>query len=300
MSKCPNCNKEFSDESLFCNICETKIEEAPISEKENNIQDVENDNIIEDTDIQDVENSKNTENNVSPAPLTSNNSRPISKTSDSISGFIPVIVIFGVALSIILSIIIQYYNVDVKLEFVFDDEEEKDEIVLYIDDEYELSYTMTPTRSVTWSSSDESVAVVEQIYGEKAGRLIAKGNGECTITIKANSKSDEITVIVKEFNFLEEFSEYADEDWCEIGLDNSYIAIDTNPNDSYVSDSDEEDALAAIAEINQILGFPDVVSQKMSSAIALNGRETHSIDKYTVSWTYHPDNGLEVTYEINN
>ena len=35
----------------------------------------------------------------------------------------------------------------------------------------------------------------------------------------------------------------------------------------------------------------------MMKTTALMGRQSAETDKYKVSWTYHPDNGLEVTYE---
>lgn len=59
--------------------------------------------------------------------------------------------------------------------------------------------------------------------------------------------------------------------------------------------SHQESALKAIKYANDELGFPGVYSQMLRTT-ALMGRQTEENDKYKVSWTYHPDDGLTVTY----
>lgn len=85
-----------------------------------------------------------------------------------------------------------------------------------------------------------------------------------------------------------------------------YFTIDTYP-DSYENMDEtlkalllpdiQENALKAIKYANEELGFNDSVYSKMMKTTALMGRQSEETDKYKVSWTYHPDNGLEVTYE---
>lgn len=85
-----------------------------------------------------------------------------------------------------------------------------------------------------------------------------------------------------------------------------YFTIDTYP-DSYENiDGNlkalllpdiQKNALEAIRYANEELGFNDSVYSKMMKTTALMGRQNEETDKYKVSWTYHPDNGLEVTYE---
>ncbi len=105
-------------------------------------------------------------------------------------------------------------------------------------------------------------------------------------------------------DFRDMFGEYEEESWCEIATDGSWMRLDTNPND-YDSDlwilfyKTSSEAQAAIEEVNQELGFSSGVYQRMKETTALQGRQTESNDRYTVSWTYHPDKGLEVLYEIN-
>ena len=58
----------------------------------------------------------------------------------------------------------------------------------------------------------------------------------------------------------------------------------------------QEQALEAIQYANKEFGFPDSVYSDMLNTNALMGRQTEENSKYKVSWTYHPDDGLTVTY----
>lgn len=93
-----------------------------------------------------------------------------------------------------------------------------------------------------------------------------------------------------------------------------YFSLDTNrkdipsdkPIDEYTQEElvwamafpdEQEKALEAIKATNEALGFSGALYSKMLETTALMGRQTEENDKYKVSWTYHPDSGLEVTYE---
>lgn len=85
-----------------------------------------------------------------------------------------------------------------------------------------------------------------------------------------------------------------------------YFMIDTYPDEYENLDatrvalwapSTQENALEAIKYANEALGFNGSVYSQMLNTTALMGRQTAENDKYRVSWTYHPDDGLEVTYE---
>ena len=85
-----------------------------------------------------------------------------------------------------------------------------------------------------------------------------------------------------------------------------YFSIDTCP-DTYDNMDDtikslllpraQENALEAIKYANKELGFNGSVYSQMMKTTALMGRQSAENNKYKVSWTYHPDDGLEVTYE---
>ncbi len=85
-----------------------------------------------------------------------------------------------------------------------------------------------------------------------------------------------------------------------------YFTLDTYPDSyknmdptvrAFLLDSTQKNTLEAIRYANKELGFNDSVYSKMLNTSALMGRQTEENAKYKVSWTYHPDDGLEVTYE---
>ena len=59
----------------------------------------------------------------------------------------------------------------------------------------------------------------------------------------------------------------------------------------------EEDALEAIQYVNEKLGFNGALYDEMLETNASMGRQSEENNKYKVTWTYHPDEGLEVTYQ---
>ncbi len=85
-----------------------------------------------------------------------------------------------------------------------------------------------------------------------------------------------------------------------------YFTLDTDPDDWANMDSSvrallianqQEKELEAIKYANEALGFNGSLYNKMIETTAMMGRQTDENKKYKVSWTYHPDDGLEVTYE---
>ncbi|MBR2685799.1 MAG: zinc ribbon domain-containing protein [Erysipelotrichaceae bacterium] len=91
----------------------------------------------------------------------------------------------------------------------------------------------------------------------------------------------------------------------KIGKDGNWIKIDTNPNDEDSDDRNETESMmyyfsctALIEYINEKLGFSDEVMESMNSTTANMGQQSAESKKATVKWSYHPDNGLEVTYTL--
>ncbi len=104
------------------------------------------------------------------------------------------------------------------------------------------------------------------------------------------------------YDFKKEFADIENKAWCTIASDGSYMKIDTNPqdidDDSYRFDYETSfEASEEVEKINKELGFSDVLMEKMRETSSLDGRQTDENDKFKVSWSYHPDRGLEVTYE---
>ena len=106
-------------------------------------------------------------------------------------------------------------------------------------------------------------------------------------------------------NFKKMYSDLADEPWCTIASDGSYLKIDTNPTDKDSEDLTRDDlnntiipADDAIMRINADLGFSENVYERMDTTTWSMGEQTVSNEDYVVTWTYHPDMGLEVTYRF--
>lgn len=87
------------------------------------------------------------------------------------------------------------------------------------------------------------------------------------------------------------------DDYARLGYDKLSLTIDSKPDDSYFRY--EDDAISAIVNVNAYLGLPSSLSDKMSSTRALDGMQTQNCGTYTVTWNYHPDNGMKVIYEVN-
>lgn len=83
--------------------------------------------------------------------------------------------------------------------------------------------------------------------------------------------------------------------------DSSYLTIDTNPYNQKGGDSRLIEAgLDHIETLNKALGLPDWLYEEMLKTRALDGRQKESFDNVTVTWSYHPDQGMEVIYRSNH
>ncbi len=109
-------------------------------------------------------------------------------------------------------------------------------------------------------------------------------------------------------DFNDMYSNISGQLWCEIDENGEWIKLDTNPMDTEDDESDYytdyytfgKPCNEKIKEINIDLGFSTSLYEKMNSTSALQGVQSEENDNYKVTWTYHPDHGLEVMYEIKN
>ncbi len=160
-------------------------------------------------------------------------------------------------------------------------------------DNYSIGYEIFPASendaNVEWSSSDESVAEVDNY-----GTVTAKGSGNCTITASVGDKERYVDVTVE--NLLSSiYYDYCSATYATLASDGSYLKIDTNPYDW--DDYYDSKAMSAIGTAIAVLDLPESLISRMGSTNALSGIQTKEYDDYTVSWSYHPDNGLEVIFE---
>lgn len=85
--------------------------------------------------------------------------------------------------------------------------------------------------------------------------------------------------------------------WAEVGSDGSYLCIDTNPDDEDDNGLAYYEAYKAIENVNKELNLPDSLFADMGKTTSGDGKQSEEFDDVIVSWKYHPDNGLEVTYK---
>lgn len=174
----------------------------------------------------------------------------------------------------------------------------KSSIELKAGDPTSVSYTIAPDKAgdaeVTWNSSNESVATVNN-----NGKITGKGDGSCTITVTAGGKTDSMIVTVTtgpDFEAL--YNEYCEYTWADYGSDGSYLSIDTNPFDWDDDGLAYPAAYTAISNINDALGLPSSLLNDMGETTGADGKQSETFGDITVTWKYHPDKGLEVTYKI--
>lgn len=93
------------------------------------------------------------------------------------------------------------------------------------------------------------------------------------------------------------YSNYSSYSACfEIGSDNSYISVDTNPYD--IDDYYNRNYMDVLKSMNKELGLPDYIYEAMLTTNSLQGKQTETANGITVTWSYHPDRGLQAIYRL--
>ena len=174
----------------------------------------------------------------------------------------------------------------------------KSSVELKVGDSTSVSYTIAPDKAsdvdVTWKSSNESVATING-----NGKITGKGDGSCTITVTAGGKSDSLTVTVKSGpDFKALYNKYCKSTWADYGSDGSYLSIDTNPYDWDDDGLAYPEAYTAIKNVVAALGLPNSLINDMGETTSLDGKQSETYGDVTVTWKYHPDKGLEVTFKV--
>lgn len=179
----------------------------------------------------------------------------------------------------------------------------KSDVTIKEEETFTFTCTVVPNdaseKNVTWTSSDSSIATVNAngtITGVKAGT--------CTITVLADGKSAVANITVKEkgpdfkklYNEIESDVKYG---W-EVGSDGSYLMADTNVYD--LDDYSNSAIWYSIKDMNKKLGLPNSLDNDMAQTTWSMGRQNQTFEDagVTVTWTYHPDKGIEVTYKLIN
>ena len=114
------------------------------------------------------------------------------------------------------------------------------------------------------------------------------GNGSSN---QGNSKSNPLETA---YDTL--FKEFGWNSCYTLGSGKSYLQVDTNPYDidDYYNATNTQILKSAVTALKH----PDYIYQHMLKTTAMQGRQEVTVNGITVSWTYHPDNGLEAMFTI--
>lgn len=162
-----------------------------------------------------------------------------------------------------------------------------------------LGYTLFPedafAEDIVWKSSNESIANVNQ-----EGLITAIKEGNTTVTVSNSDGLVEVcsvTVTKAKPDFKAIFTKHCQAAWASLSADYSSISIDTNPSD--IDKYTNFEALDAIENINKELDLSDALYKSMMNTRALDGQQVRSFELVTVSWSYHPNKGLFVLYQLD-
>ena len=179
---------------------------------------------------------------------------------------------------------------------------DKTAATIKVEETLQLIGTVVPNNAtestISWQSSASSVATVSA-----TGLVTGVGEGTCTITASAGGKVAICVVTGKKKapDLKEIYKKFCDgKNWADIATDGSYLDIDDNPydyDDYYISAAD-----TAIQLINAEMGLPASLYNDMIQTTWSMGKQEEIYESVgiKVTWTYHPDKGLEVTYKLLN
>lgn len=195
----------------------------------------------------------------------------------------------------------------------------KYEVSLVEKEAFSLACTIVPEdatdKEITWTSSDASIAKVDE-----KGLVTALKAGKCTITATCNEKiatanitvekkvevTEKVTEKVpqktesKKVNLKKIYETYCNTNqfWSRLGSDGSYFTIDTNPYNVDQGLGDNPFAIRAVKQINEAMNLPSYLNDEINATNSLMGRREESFEDIGIKviWSYHPNNGLEITY----
>lgn len=207
---------------------------------------------------------------------------------------LPVKLIAGIAVALVAIIAVIFFARGTQAKSVTLN---KDNVTVKVGETVTLTYTIDPdntkNKTVTWSSSNESIAKVNN------GIISGVNEGDCTITVTTkNGKTDTCNVVITPAgpDFQAMYNDYCTSTFASVASDGSYLSIDTNPTDK--DDYFDYEAYAAIMAINEAIGFPESVLNRMNQTRSMDGIQSYSNDEVEVTWTYHPNKGMEVNYSL--
>ena len=307
---CPNCGKEALPEANFCTHCGTKLPrqdpaaqtEAPTPEPQTENQAPPPDPAEQETAAPQEDPAQDGEAGaqVPPPelPVIPPNSSPDPEKPPRFRFTPKTIVLAGVVLVVVVILVIVLAVTGAgpavtAIQFT------QSSLSVQVGEDADIDYTITPREAedakLKWTSSDANVAVVDS-----DGEVHGVAEGSCTVTATAGSGASatiDVTVRPELSSFQTIYYSLLDSSYASLAADGSYLLIDTNPND--YDDYSDDEAIQGLYYTLIALDLPDSLLQKMAATRALDGRQSEEYDDLEVSWSYHPDKGLEVLFSID-
>jgi len=81
-----------------------------------------------------------------------------------------------------------------------------------------------------------------------------------------------------------------------------YSALDEDGRGLFLDGAGDESVGLVISDLScaiMSVGVPDSVVSRMDSTTSLMGQQEATFDGITVRWSYHPNNGLDLSFEID-
>lgn len=138
--------------------------------------------------------------------------------------------------------------------------------------------------------SEEKILKAEEVYDELSEREQEEVTNYDEL-VDARDTYDTISL------FLIAGEEYEMGLYTFMSEDKRSITAMTNPLNKEGFNYPE--AIDNIKGLNSRLGLPDSLFTKITTTRAIDGRQTDVYNDVIVSWTYHPNEGLHVIYELN-
>ncbi len=82
---------------------------------------------------------------------------------------------------------------------------------------------------------------------------------------------------------------------------NASVSLDEDGKGLYLDGQGDENPGLSIEDtvcVLRALDVPDSVTSRMSNTTSLMGQQVADWDEITVMWTYHPNNGLDISLEL--
>ena len=292
---CKNCGHELDEDLTFCEVCGANIDSETLKEiKKNKKKKLRIEESFEDEDIREdnssEENEKKTKGKLN---LTEKQNNIIEKII-FICGIVGLVGV-GIFFAIVVVGLIAYGEVYLYRGYAFT------RVLVTISIILMLVGFLAMLARIILGMGLKTVEFPEKILN----KIIIFAVAVICLSFSIWGIADGSSSSHAGSNYLDFYSIYYECDcsypWADVGSD--YITIDTNPYD-YDSDSSLSylylnEADNAIKRVNSSFNIPYSVYTRMVKTSALQGVQSYSNSQVTVTWTYHPDRGLEVTYDRN-